>query len=143
MTDRYGTPGLPLGVAIIAILVGIVGAFLFVSGIIVILASLVHTISSGQFATWFGQTLLAGIVTLIFGLILVAVAFGLWDQSLWAYALAVLVLIVSFVFDLGRPIYDSRANITGNVVASAVFTVPAIVTLLLLIYLLLVHEHFY
>ena len=143
MTDRYGTPGLPLGVAVIAILVGIVGAFLFVGGIIVVLANLVHAISSGQFATWFGPTLLAGIVTLVFGLILLAVAFGLWDQALWAYALAVLVLIVSFLFDLGRPIYNSRANITGSVLASAFFTVPVIVTLVILVYLLLVHEHFY
>ena len=143
MTDRYGTPGLPLGVAVIAILVGIVGAFLFVGGIIVVLANLVHAISSGQFATWFGPTLLAGIVTLVFGLILLAVAFGLWDQALWAYALAVLVLIVSFLFDVGRPIYNSRANITGNVLASAFVTVPVIVTIVILVYLLLVHEHFY
>jgi uncharacterized membrane protein len=143
MTDRYGTPGLPLGVAIIAILVGIIGAFLFVGGIIVVLGNLVHAIYSGQFDTWFGTTLLAGIVTLIFGLILLAVAFGLWDQALWAYALAVLVLIVSLLFDVGRPIYNSRANLTGGVVTSAIFTVPVIVELVVLIYLLLVREHFY
>lgn len=143
MSDSYGTPGLPLGVAIIAILVGIVGAFLFVGGLIVMLASVVHTISSGQFAGWFGNTLLAGIITLVFGIILLAVAFGLWGQELWAFALAVLVLLVSFIFDVGRPIYNSRADITSGVIGSAIFTIPAIVTLVILIYLLLVREHFY
>lgn len=143
MADQYGTSGLPLGVAIIAILVGIIGAFLFVGGCIVILASFVHTISSGQFAGWFGQTILAGVVSLIFGVILLGVAFGLWEQALWAYALAVLVLVVSFLFDVGRPIYNSRASITSSVIGSAFLTVPVIVTLVLLIYLLLVREHFY
>jgi hypothetical protein len=52
-------------------------------------------------------------------------------------------MIVAFLWDVGRPIYNSRANVTASVVASAVFTIPAIVTLVILIYLLLVHEHFY
>jgi hypothetical protein len=143
MTDRYGTPGLPLGVAIIAVLVGIIGAFILIGGCVVVVAGLFSTISSGQFGDWFGHTLLAGLITIILGLILLAVAFGLWDQALWAYVIALLVMIVAFLWDVGRPIYNSRANVTASVVASAVFTIPAIVTLVILIYLLLVHEHFY
>ncbi len=143
MTDRYGTPGLPLGVAIIAVLVGIIGAFLLVAGCVVVVAGFFSTVSSGQFGAWFGHTLLAGLITLILGLILLLVAYGLYDQALWAYVIALLVMILSFLWEVGRPIYDSRANITANVVASAIFTIPAIVTLVIVIYLLFVHEHFY
>jgi hypothetical protein len=135
MSASTGTRGLPLGVAILAVLLGIYGAIVLILGLVVVVASLLNIGLSG-FTTTFGTSLLSGLITFVIGVVILAVAFGLWDQALWAFVLALIAVIVSFVWFVGRPIYDGAG-------LSSIINVPAIVSIVLLIYLVLVSDHFY
>jgi hypothetical protein len=82
---------LPLGVAILAVLIGIFGFFVLVVGLLVAFLGVGIGLAGG--ATVFGATgLLAGLIIVIIGAIILAVAVGLWDQELWALVLAIIVL---------------------------------------------------
>ena len=83
---------LPLGVAILSILIGIFGFFVLAAGLLLLFLGAGTGFAAG--ASVFGFTgLVAGVVTVIVGFVTLAVAAGLWDQELWALALAVIVLI--------------------------------------------------
>ncbi len=83
---------LPLGVAIIAVLIGIFGFFVLLAGILLLLLGVGLGLASG--ATVFGYSgTVAGLIILLVGAIVLAVAFGLWDQELWALVLAIIVLL--------------------------------------------------
>ncbi len=83
---------LPLGVAIIAVLIGIFGFFVLLAGILLLLLGVGLGLASG--ATVFGYSgAVAGLIILLVGAIVLAVAFGLWDQELWALVLAIIVLL--------------------------------------------------
>jgi hypothetical protein len=83
---------LPLGVAVLSILIGLFGFFVLVVGLLVLLLGVGAGLAAG--ATVFGFTgELAGLVVFIVGLVILAVAVGLWNQELWALALAILVLL--------------------------------------------------
>ncbi len=124
MAAPYNPPprSRPIGVAILAILIILVGA-------IFLLASLGLLFLSGFAAirglpTFFGiASGFLGIVLLIFALIFIGVGLGLWHLRSWAWWLAVIVLILSIV--------GSLADLAGLVIP-----------LILLIYLLLVRHHF-
>jgi hypothetical protein len=86
------THRLPLGVAILAILIGIFGFFLFAVGLLVALLGVSVGLAGGT--SVFGVTgTLAGLVVLVIGGVILAVATGLWDQELWALALAIIALL--------------------------------------------------
>ncbi|MCI4318185.1 MAG: hypothetical protein L3J96_06565, partial [Thermoplasmata archaeon] len=78
MTTSYGSgpSSLPLGVGILAVLIGIVGALFLIASIILFLVLLIA--SPFHFATFafFGLGLIGAILLLIFGIILVVVATG-------------------------------------------------------------------
>jgi hypothetical protein len=115
---------LPLGVAVLSILVGIFGFFIFALGLIVIVAGVGIGLAGG--ATVFGVGgLAAGLIILIIGAVILAVAFGLWDQELWALALAIISLGV-----LGAVEFFSGAWLA------------LLVVVLLLVYLVVVSNHF-
>lgn len=116
----------PLGVAIIAILIGIFGAFTVLGGLLLLVGVTVGLAVGVPSFLGVGGILLA-LIVLILGVVLLAVAYGLWDLRMWALALAVIVLLLEIVF------YG---------LAGAYLSVGFIVSVLLLIYLVAVSRHF-
>ena len=125
----YSTPSRPLGVAILAVLIGLFAILWIVVGGLILAGASVHGYESyGANPAIFHQTgIIAGAIVLIFGLIVLGVALGLWHLRLWALALAILILLVDLVLDV----------LSGSIV-----TLGFVVALLLFIYLLAVHRHF-
>jgi hypothetical protein len=123
---NYGSIGnLPLGVAILAILIGIFGFFLVVIGALLLVFGTSIAIGGGAL-TVFGSTgTIAGLITLIIGIVVLAVATGLWDQELWALALAIITLLFYGVIE-----FVSQSWLSLLVVA------------VLLVYLVAVSSHF-
>src|SRR5579863_3287205 len=112
-------PSRPLGVAILAVLIGIFAVIVIVGGLLVLLASSFAFVPFPLFGT---VGVVAGILLFIFGLILLGVAVGLWHQRLWALVLTIIVLILLII---------------GNVL-SRTFTLGFFIEIILLIYLLAV-----
>ncbi|MGA8663857.1 MAG: hypothetical protein WB809_02140 [Thermoplasmata archaeon] len=117
---------LPVGVAIIAILIGILGFFTLLFGILVL-------VGIGASA-YFGVPVFLGVggltlalIVIILGIVELAVAYGLWDLNMWALVLAILVLIVEMA------IYG---------LAGAFLSLGFLLSLVLFIYLLAVSRHF-
>lgn len=127
-TSPSGTvPGRPLGVAILAVLVGIVGFLFTVLGILV-LAKVAVSSYLGQLPSVIGETgFIAGAIVLVLGLIILGLAVGLWHLRMWALVLTLLVLVFELV-------------VYGYAGAFASF--PFVIALVLFVYLLAVHKHF-
>ncbi len=124
----------PLGVAILAILLGIYGFFSLLGGLLIaVLSSYVITLGGMQAFGFTGVT--AGLIIAILGLIVLGVAVGLWHLRIWALALAVIVLLLYIV----EPLFNLARNVTsaGNAILGIIIPV------LLLIYLLAVRRHFH
>jgi hypothetical protein len=117
-------PSKPIGVAILAVLIGIVGFLFIVAGVLLAFAGIAFGVSIPQVASY--GVLVAGIIVLIIGLIILGVALGLWHQRLWALVLAIIVVGAYFVLDT----------------LAADFSIGWILSLILLIYLIAVHRHF-
>jgi hypothetical protein len=130
-----GLKRLPLGVAVLAVLVGIFGAIVLAGGLFVIAAALFHAATSGSAAA-FGTGILSGLITLVIGAIILAVAFGLWGQELWAFVLALIAVGAAVIWFVGLPLYHGEG-------ISSIANVPAVVSVVLFIYLLAVHDAFY
>lgn len=86
------------GAAIIAVLIGIVGFFVVLGGVLGVVVSLFHldwgTLSTKTLLSWLsGDALLVSLIAVVIGLIYLAVAVGLYRQHLWA-------LVVMFVFGI-------------------------------------------
>jgi hypothetical protein len=121
-------PSRPLGVAILAILIGIFGFFWIVSGILVLagVAALAY-LNAGALPGIVGLSgIVAGAIILIIGLIILGIALGLWHLRLWALVLALLVLLVVVVSD----------GIAHD------YSWGILLGILLFVYLLAVHRHF-
>jgi hypothetical protein len=131
-TTVYETPEpvvrpLPIGVAILAILIGIVGFFFLLVGVLAIFGVLFF---HGYLL--FGGGLLAALITLIVGIVLLAVAGGLWNQELWALALAILVLVILLAWNLYDFLFGGPYSILSIVIEAV-----------LLVYLIAVSNRFY
>jgi hypothetical protein len=118
-------PSKPIGVAILAVLIGIVGFLFIVAGVLLAALDVAVGISIPQVGSY--GILVVGIVILIIGLIILGVALGLWHQRLWALVLAILVFGGYFVLDS---------------LAGSWFSLGWIISLVLVIYLIAVHRHF-
>jgi lysylphosphatidylglycerol synthetase-like protein (DUF2156 family) len=120
---------LPILVGILAILVGLFGLFLAVVGILAIFNSLGALEYPGlvPFSAYGGTTIAAGMLTLIFGAILLFVAMGLWALETWALWLTGIV----------------TAGVIVVLLWSASFGVALAIAVVLLIYLIAVRKHFY
>jgi hypothetical protein len=117
--------GLPLGVAILSVLIGIFGFFVIVLGVLILFGTAAALAGFGVTSA-FGMTgTIGGLIVLVIGVIILAVAVGLWNQELWALVLAILVLIFYGVV---------------NYLASS--WLALIIVVLLLIYLIAVARHF-
>jgi len=92
--NAYGSIGrLPLGVAILALLVGVFGFLILLGGLLLFVFGTSLTLGGGSLAVFGTTGTVAGLVFLIIGIIVLAVASGLWNQELWALALAIIVLL--------------------------------------------------
>ena len=126
--DMYAQPrpSRPIGVSILAVLIGIVGFFFILGGILLAVVGLAVPVSVPVFGLHLGVVAL-GILVLIFGLIALGLALGLWHQHLWALVLAIIVFAVNFL---------------GDALAGAYFSLGAILSVILVVYLIAVHRHF-
>jgi len=118
-------PSKPIGVAILAVLIGIVAVLFILAGVLLAVVGVAVGISLPAFGSY-GLTVV-GIIVLIFGLILLGVALGLWRQRLWALVLAIIFFALYFISDA---------------LAGDWLSLGAIISLLLVIYLIAVHRHF-
>jgi hypothetical protein len=124
--------GRPLGVAILAILLGLFGVLTLVGGLLVVVLSN-HGLVFGATNLFDVSGTLLGIVLVLLGLIELGVAVGLWHLRMWALVVAVLVLLV----DLFGPVVSLALGKAGT--ASLI---GIIIPLILLIYLIAVRRHF-
>ena len=115
---------LPLGVAILAVLIGLFGVFYLLIGVLVVL---VVAVGSGLIPHLLGTGLLAGALLIVLGVVLLVVAAGLWHLELWALVLSILVVGALWLSD---------------VVSGSWLSLRAIIALLLLVYLVAVHREF-
>lgn len=115
---------LPLGVAILAILIGLLGVLLLAASILLLIVS-----GYGYFhdLAFFGVSFLGGLLLLIFGIVLLVVAVGLWRLELWALVLSIIVVLISLL---------------GRLVAGPILSLGTLILVLLLVYLVAVHRHF-
>jgi hypothetical protein len=116
-------------VGILAILIGLVGLFFLLIGILLTVAALGLFIvpAAAAYGIYSGSALAAGLVTLVFGAVLVFVATGLWDLELWALALTAIVVALIVVL----------------LVIAGSFGWSLLISVGLLIYLVAVRGHFY
>ena len=119
-------PHRPLGVAILAVLIGIVGVLYALFGLLVVFAVALSGAVIPHLP-FLGAGLVAGVVLLLFGVLLVIIASGLWGLELWALVLCL--IVVGFLW-------------ISDVLAGAILSFGGVVLLLLLVYLLLVRHHF-
>ena len=119
----------PLGVAILAVLIGIYGFVVFLIGLLVAVgSSLGATLGGGNLFHYFGLTgVVAGLIILIIGLIILGLAVGLWHLRMWALVLTILFLLFEMVT------YG---------LAGAYLTFGFVVALVLTVYLIAVSRHF-
>jgi hypothetical protein len=83
---------LPLGVAILAVLIGVFGFFVLALGLLIVFVGVGVGLAGG--ASVFGLTgVVAGLIVLILGAVILGAAVGLWDQELWALVLTILALL--------------------------------------------------
>ncbi|HEV2316374.1 MAG TPA: hypothetical protein VGV89_02205 [Thermoplasmata archaeon] len=122
----WGSSTLPVGVAILAILIGIVGFILVLGGLLILLGFAIF-----DSVALYGVGLIGGLIVLIFGIVLLVVASGLWDLEMWALALALLVLLISLALNLYDIFYGHGGSVLVTVVEG-----------LLVVYLLAVSSHF-
>lgn len=121
------TPSRPLGVAILAVLVGIYGFLLILGGVLVTIgaAALSYFGVPSAFAGLGGVTF--GIIVLIVGIIILGTAVGLWHLRMWALVLALLFVIFELI---------------SYGLAGAFVSLGFILALIIFIYLLAVNRHF-
>ncbi|HTW76182.1 MAG TPA: hypothetical protein VMG14_00245 [Thermoplasmata archaeon] len=119
----------PLGVAILAVLIGIYGFLEFLFGLLIAVGSAAISSLGGSSAFHILGTsgVLAGAILAIIGLIVLGLAVGLWHLRMWALVLTLLFLIFEMVI---------------NALAGTYISFGFIVALLLFIYLLAVNRHF-
>ena len=128
MSGQYYAPPsrtLPVGVALLAILIGLIGVLL----LFVAVAAIVVFTGLAFFSqfTLFGAGVVAGVLLLIFAIVLLAVAFGLWHLEMWALVLSFIVVLVLLISNVAR----------GDLVSFS-----SLILVLLLVYLAAVRHHF-
>lgn len=118
-------PERPLGVAILAVLIGIFAALLLLASLVLFLFGVPF---AGAPGVGFGAgALVAAGVLLLLAILLFVVATGLWDLRLWALVLSI--IVIGFLW-------------LSDALSGRLLSLAALVELGLLVYLVLVHRHF-
>jgi hypothetical protein len=115
---------LPLGVAIISVLIGLLGIFLLVVGVILLVYGAAGALEG---LAYFGASAFGGILLLVLAIILVAVATGLWNLELWALVLSIIVVGGLWILEI----------VSGHLIS-----IGSLILFLLLVYLVAVHRNF-
>ena len=125
----YSPPSRPLGVAILAVLVGLFGVLWIVLGILILAGVAAFAfLSAGGLPGVLGLTgLVAGAIVLGIGLVILGLALGLWHLRLWALVLTLIVVAVGHISDGLAGAYASLGFVLGAI---------------LFVYLLAVNRHF-
>jgi hypothetical protein len=90
----YRTIGpLPLGVALLAVLIGIFGFFVLLAGLLLLIFGTAYVFGVGAVTVFGVGGVVGALIVVLVGVVILVVASGLWDQELWALALAILVLL--------------------------------------------------
>ncbi|MCI4323982.1 MAG: hypothetical protein L3K03_08235 [Thermoplasmata archaeon] len=120
----------PLGVAIIAVLIGLFGLVELIVGVFLLIigAGFALVGASTDFGVlYFHSILISGLVLFLLGIVLLVIARSLWELEMWALALALIVLIVLLVLNLASGTYLS---------------LHTVVEAILIVYLVAVSRHF-
>jgi ABC-type Fe3+-siderophore transport system permease subunit len=120
-------PPLPIGVAVLSVLIALVGALLLVSGCLFLLHYYFPTAVPATLLILSSIDVVGGAILVLFGAVLISVATALWRQETWALWTTVVVVFLALTY----------LFFTGSI------TVLFVVFLLLFIYLLTVRHHFY
>ncbi|HZY93083.1 MAG TPA: hypothetical protein VFG07_09985 [Thermoplasmata archaeon] len=115
----------PLGVAVLAVLIGLFGALILVASIVLFVFG-THLYGVSGFGLS-GNVLIDAIVLLILAILLFVVATGLWDLEMWALVLSV--IVVGFLW-------------LSTIIGGGLLTLQSLIEVLLLVYLVLVRHHF-
>lgn len=115
----------PLGVAILAVLIGLFGALLLLGSIVLFLVGTPLVGTSGFGLS--GSVFIDAVVLLILAILLFVVATGLWDLQMWALVLSI--IVVGFLW-------------LSDVVTGHLLSLSSLIEVLLLVYLILVRHHF-
>lgn len=118
-------PSRPLGVAILAVLVGLYGVFLILGGIVVLAGAAALSALAGYHIAGL-PLFVIGAIILILGIVILASALGLWHLRLWALVLALIVTFIELV----------TSAVSGSILSLAI-------ALIIFVYLLAVHRHFH
>ena len=120
-------PSLPIGVAILSVLIAIAGLVVLLAGALYLLNSYAGTIVPGNLLIVKSVDPIGAAILVLLGAILLSVATALWRQETWALWTTVVVvfLILAYLF------------------FTASITVLFVLVLVLFIYLLTVRHHFY
>ncbi|MGD1099551.1 MAG: hypothetical protein ABR888_04320 [Thermoplasmata archaeon] len=117
----------PLGVAILAFLVGLFGVLIIIGGLLILAAATVPAIL-GVPSSFVGESgAIWGVIVLIIGLIILGLALGLWHLRMWALVLTLIVVFLEL----------ASFAIAGNYVS-----LGFILSLIIFVYLLAVNRHF-
>ncbi|MHB8352759.1 MAG: hypothetical protein ACYDFT_08775 [Thermoplasmata archaeon] len=120
---------LPILVGLLAVLIGLFGLFWIVVGVLILLSWLGLLAYPMFFAVGVigSATVVTGALTLIFGVVLMVVATGLWDLETWA------LYLTGFVV----------AAVIALLVLAGSFGLGLLVSVGLFVYLVAVSPHFY
>jgi hypothetical protein len=117
----------PLGVAILAVLVGIFGAILIVAGILFLINVAVVAVVGIPGSIGGAGLFVTSVVLIIVGAIILGLAAGLWNLRMWALVLTLLFVIFELIsFALARDFLS-----LGFILALVIF-----------VYLLAIHRDF-
>lgn len=120
-------PPLPLGVAVLSVLIAIIGALLLVAGCLFLLHYYLASAVPASLLILSSIDAVGAAILVLFGAVLISVATALWRQETWALWTTIVVVFFALAY----------LFFTGSI------TVLFLLFLLLFIYLFTVRHHFY
>ncbi|HKV90882.1 MAG TPA: hypothetical protein VJQ43_06810 [Thermoplasmata archaeon] len=120
-------PSLPVGVAIVAVLIALGGLVVLVSGLLFLLNAYAGTAIPTQLLIVHQVDVVGAAVLVLLGAVLLGVASALWNQEAWALYTTVVVLFLAL----------------GYLFFTSTITVVFLLFLVLFVYLLAVRHHFF
>ncbi|MCI4336395.1 MAG: hypothetical protein L3K17_04255 [Thermoplasmata archaeon] len=121
------TPPLPIGVAILSVLIAISAIILLIAGALFLLHYYFPAAVPASILIVSSLDAIGASILVLFGAIMVSVATALWRQESWALWTTVIVVFLAFTY----------LFFTGSI------TVLFLIFLVLFIYLITVRHHFY
>ncbi len=120
-------PRLPLGAAIVAVVIGLFGFVLLLGAVLYVLSSSLGPVVPTSLEIFPASGLFSALVLILLGGALVSVATALWHQETWALWTTIVVVFA----------------MTAYLFFTGFITVLFVLTVVLLVYLLTVRRYFY